>query len=264
MAVLIADDYAPVRTSLLALVESLGYEVLEAEDGEEALRIIADGGIDVLLLDLYMPRCDGIGVLEQLEPSGPKVIVVSAFQYISEGDLLQRFGNRITAILKKPVHPQTLLRYVESAVSSPPPPANGAGAGRAPLNRVEVVRAGYERFNDKDFEGTLRFFDEDAELYDAFLPGDIVRGKPAIFRLWQGRFGTAASVGAVLGDMFESGDDVVAVVSYQAYDPSAAHVGDPVIVVQRFTFRGDRVVRMESRILDEIPPQLKDMFLAAS
>jgi len=119
MTILVADDYAPVRESLVGLVESIGEEVLQAEDGDEALQIIELGGVDVLLLDLYMPRCDGMTVLERLDPARPPaVIVVSAFEYISRERLQARFGDRIAAILNKPLDPKDLMREVTTALSA--------------------------------------------------------------------------------------------------------------------------------------------------
>jgi DNA-binding NtrC family response regulator len=116
VTILVADDYEPVRTSLRAILESQAHDIVEAEDGAEALAIIRDGEVEVLLLDLYMPNCDGIEVLRQLDAPPPKVIVVSAFEYISTAEMLEEFGDKVFRFLSKSVRPDELLKAVADAL----------------------------------------------------------------------------------------------------------------------------------------------------
>lgn len=62
--VLVVDDDEPIRETVRGILEDVGYAVIEAGDGLEALeRMRADGAPRVVLLDLRMPRMDGGGVL---------------------------------------------------------------------------------------------------------------------------------------------------------------------------------------------------------
>jgi sigma-B regulation protein RsbU (phosphoserine phosphatase) len=65
--VLIVDDTVTNRRLLLAILRRQGYELLEAEDGESALRIARERHPDLLLLDIMMPRKDGYEVCEELK-----------------------------------------------------------------------------------------------------------------------------------------------------------------------------------------------------
>jgi len=65
--VLVVDDVAANRELLIAQLESLSYETREARDGVEALEAIADREPDLILLDVDMPRMDGIAVCKQLK-----------------------------------------------------------------------------------------------------------------------------------------------------------------------------------------------------
>ena len=78
--ILIADDEAEIRDLLRLYLEKEGYEILEAADGEEALRALQEyGDVAMLLLDIMMPKKDGFHVLKELrKKSNLPVIILSA------------------------------------------------------------------------------------------------------------------------------------------------------------------------------------------
>lgn len=77
--ILIADDEAEIREVLHLYLEQSGYQVLEAADGLETLRLLEKEGIDLLILDIMMPKVDGYHVLKKLrENSNIPVIILSA------------------------------------------------------------------------------------------------------------------------------------------------------------------------------------------
>ncbi|WP_458096143.1 SpoIIE family protein phosphatase [Roseomonas sp. WA12] len=81
VSILVVEDSSFNRLVLKKRLAELGYtRITEALDGVEGLAAIERGGFDVVLLDLEMPRLDGIGVLEALHARGaaPPVIVISA------------------------------------------------------------------------------------------------------------------------------------------------------------------------------------------
>lgn len=81
--VCIADDQTLVRQGIRSLLELTGEfaVVAEAHDGVDTLTVLATTEVDVLLLDLRMPRLDGIGVLAALAalPAGPPALVLTTF-----------------------------------------------------------------------------------------------------------------------------------------------------------------------------------------
>jgi CheY-like chemotaxis protein len=64
--VLVVDDKPSSRELIRAVLESSGYAVSEAGDGQEAVRIAQQIEPDAILLDLQMPALDGLGALERL------------------------------------------------------------------------------------------------------------------------------------------------------------------------------------------------------
>jgi CheY-like chemotaxis protein len=78
--VLVADDEEDVRFLLSRLLGDVGYEVLLAEDGLEALERIDGSKPDLMILDLMMPGLDGWGVMKRLEghPNPPLIVLLTA------------------------------------------------------------------------------------------------------------------------------------------------------------------------------------------
>ena len=79
--VLIADDSPSIRILLKDILEMGNHEIIgEAVDGAETIEKFAELNPDVLLLDLAMPKKDGLNVLKELHPKNPKmkVIVITA------------------------------------------------------------------------------------------------------------------------------------------------------------------------------------------
>lgn len=111
--VLVVDDDPSIRESLTEVLSSEGYRVLEAADGVEALRRIE--GLEercVVLLDLAMPRMNGLEVLSELsrrQSAGRlPVLVMSANAHPRELEFPQ-----VVALLRKPFELDELLRWVE-------------------------------------------------------------------------------------------------------------------------------------------------------
>jgi CheY-like chemotaxis protein len=65
--VLVVDDHAPIRMKMTLAVRNLGHDVEEAADGVTALARLAQGGIDMVLLDIVMPGMDGFEVLQAMK-----------------------------------------------------------------------------------------------------------------------------------------------------------------------------------------------------
>src|SRR5262245_9824419 len=111
--VLVVDDDPGIRESVTEVRSSEGYRVLEAHAGEEAL-VQLDGldGRCVVLLDLAMPRMNGLELLNELSRSGRSdrfpVVVMSANAHPRELEFPQ-----VVALLRKPFELDELLRWVE-------------------------------------------------------------------------------------------------------------------------------------------------------
>jgi DNA-binding NtrC family response regulator len=114
--VLIADDERNIRATLSRTFRLEGFETREAEDGERALALVRRGGIDLLVLDLSMPRRDGLEVLEALaaESEAPAVIVLTAHGSVEKAVRAVRLG--AFDFLQKPPSTEALLVSARNAL----------------------------------------------------------------------------------------------------------------------------------------------------
>jgi two-component system response regulator VanR len=112
--VLVVDDQQDLRETTAAILRSEGYVVVKAADGIEAMERLRWSEIDIMLLDLGLPRMDGPTLLENLEEP-PAVVVLSAFGEWSETEIRSRFTPTVVACLQKPVSPVRLLAATAAA-----------------------------------------------------------------------------------------------------------------------------------------------------
>lgn len=117
-AVLVVDDEASVRTSSADILRAAGYDVAEAADGLEALDVLRNQSVDAMVLDVRMPRCDGIAVVVALEHPPPIVMVTA---HVLQRDELDLLSGKVGALLTKPVPPPRLLEEVRHAVDGARP-----------------------------------------------------------------------------------------------------------------------------------------------
>lgn len=112
--ILIADDRPSSRELLRTVLERTGYEVIEAEDGEEAVSRARSRRPDLILLDLQMPRLDGYGVLEQLrrDPQMHAIPVLALTASAMQGDRERILAAGFTDYLAKPAGPEILRETV--------------------------------------------------------------------------------------------------------------------------------------------------------
>ena len=116
--VLIVDDEASLRTLVRANLEVDGIDVIEAVDGVEAMEMLKHDRPDLILLDIMMPRKDGLEVLEELAVDDTlKEIPVIMLTAKGEQEDLERgadLGAR--GHITKPFDPEQLVRTVKAAL----------------------------------------------------------------------------------------------------------------------------------------------------
>jgi diguanylate cyclase (GGDEF)-like protein len=116
--VFVADDSGLVRSMMRDHLMAAGYEVLEAEDGEEALTRIRATVPDVVLLDRDMPRLDGMGVLAamQADETTAAIPVVFVTGRATASDLAEGLNLGAHDYVRKPVEAAELVARVRSAL----------------------------------------------------------------------------------------------------------------------------------------------------
>jgi DNA-binding response OmpR family regulator len=114
--VLVADDDRDILQLVSFRLERADYEVVQANDGEEALRLVKELRPDLVVLDLMMPKLNGYEVIREIrrdeETKAIPVILLTA--RVQEADVARGFEAGADDYLKKPFSPQELRARVQA------------------------------------------------------------------------------------------------------------------------------------------------------
>jgi DNA-binding NtrC family response regulator len=75
--ILVADDDPGICRTLQIGLAKAGYEVIEARDGEEVTQLWREGGADLVIVDIYMPKKGGLQVIRELQSQSPSIPVIA-------------------------------------------------------------------------------------------------------------------------------------------------------------------------------------------
>ena len=114
--ILVVDDEARMRKLVKDFLSIKGYIVLEAQDGEEALKVFdANKDVKLILLDVMMPKMDGFEVLEAIRQYS-KVPVMMLTARSEERDELEGYKLGVDEYITKPFSPKILVARVEAVL----------------------------------------------------------------------------------------------------------------------------------------------------
>ena len=113
--ILIVDDESRMRKLIKDFLTAKGYKILETEDGEKALQVFEENSekIDLILLDVMMPKLDGWSVLRQIRQTS-KVPIIMLTARGEEQDELFGFELGVDEYISKPFSPKILVARVEA------------------------------------------------------------------------------------------------------------------------------------------------------
>lgn len=126
--ILVCDDDKEIVEAIEIYLQQEGYDILKAFDGEEALKILEAGEVDLLIIDVMMPRLDGIhATLKIREKSSIPIIMLSAKSEDSDKILGLNIG--ADDYLTKPFNPLELVARVKSQLRCYTKLGNAATSG---------------------------------------------------------------------------------------------------------------------------------------
>jgi len=113
-SILVVDDEAVIRDLCARALK--GYRVIQAGDGEEALRLFEKGGIDVILTDVMMPKLNGIELLRRLKEIEPTLVVIVMTGYAEKDIILNALRADADDFITKPLNLLQLKTAVDKAL----------------------------------------------------------------------------------------------------------------------------------------------------
>ena len=116
LRVVVAEDEGLIRMDVVATLEEAGYKVVgEGADGEEAIKLATELEPDLVVMDIKMPKLDGISAAEKIAELKIPVVLLTAF---SQTDLVARAAEAgAMAYVTKPFKPSDLLPAIQIALS---------------------------------------------------------------------------------------------------------------------------------------------------
>jgi two-component system response regulator CpxR len=129
--ILLADDDTELCEMLQEYLEAEGFEVEVAHDGDDALSQVGTGRADLIVLDVMMPRRNGLDVLRELRPTS----LIPVLMLTARGDDIDSIvGLELGAddYLAKPCNPRVLVARIRALLRRTVPPADGAALDGPP------------------------------------------------------------------------------------------------------------------------------------
>lgn len=177
--ILIVEDEPDIQELLCAYIQNAGYKTAAAGDGEEALRLFADGSFDLVLLDIMLPGINGFQVCERIRiQSQVPILMLTALD--GEAQQLRGLGLNADDYITKPFSMPVLLEKIRVILR------RSTGTGQEEILRyrdLSIIPDTREAILEgKPLELTAREFD----LLLTFLssPGRVFTREMLLSRLW--------------------------------------------------------------------------------
>jgi two-component system response regulator AtoC len=145
--ILIVDDELNMRLVLQAMLKKEGYAVTTASDGLEALKIMKDNPMDIVVTDLKMPKLDGMGLLEEVirgYPSTPVIIITAHGTIATAVDALKKGA---FDYITKPFEQDELKHVIQKAVKTRRLDQDEASLNPDDIDRYGIIGTG-ERMSE--------------------------------------------------------------------------------------------------------------------
>lgn len=179
MRILLAEDERSLSRAVVALLERSNYAVDAVYDGVEALEYLDSGNYDALILDIMMPRLDGLSVLKQLRQRGNPIPVLILTAKSEIDDKVEGLDSGANDYLTKPFSTRELLARLRAIT-------------RTQTSQVSsVLRFGNVALDQTSFElsspsGSYRLANKEYQMMELLLmnPGQTISTERFLEKIW--------------------------------------------------------------------------------
>jgi DNA-binding NtrC family response regulator len=112
MQILVIDDDAIIIKSCIRILESEGFGVSTSRNADEAPEIIRKGNFDLLLIDVKMPKRDGLSLVKEIRQDFPKLPIIVMSGYPTTETIADVVKSGATQFIAKPFKPDELIKLI--------------------------------------------------------------------------------------------------------------------------------------------------------
>lgn len=181
--VLAVEDDSAIRQGIVDALQFHGYRTLEAKTGPSGLQMATQADCDIVLLDLVLPGCDGLQVLEEVRRVRPALPVIILTARGEEADRVQGLRLGADDYVVKPFGVKELLARIEAVLRRSPERPAGTRLFEIPAGTVDLARCEV-RFSDGQ-RAELSERERDLFRHLAENPGRAVSREEILARVWR-------------------------------------------------------------------------------
>lgn len=180
MRILFAEDERSLSRAVTALLEKNNYSVDPVYDGEEALTYLESGNYDAVILDIMMPKLDGLEALRRLRQQGNPIPVLLLTAKSEVEDKVAGLDTGANDYLTKPFSTAELLARIRAMTRSQ---ASGQVTSRLTLGNITLDQATFELSSP---HGSFRLANKGFQMMELLLrnPRQIIPTERFVERIW--------------------------------------------------------------------------------
>ena len=178
MRILLAEDEKALAKAIVKIFEKNNYSADAVYDGEEALAYIESGNYDVAVLDIMMPKLDGISVLKKVRASGNRIPILMLTAKSEIEDRVLGLDSGANDYLPKPFDTRELLARIRAITRTKEETDTKLGFGNITLDRAT--------FELSSPTGSFRLANKEYQMMEYFLsnPRRIISAEQFMEKIW--------------------------------------------------------------------------------
>lgn len=178
MRILLAEDEKALAKAIVKIFEKNNYSADAVYDGEEALAYIESGNYDVAVLDIMMPKLDGISVLKKVRASGNRISILMLTAKSEIEDRVLGLDSGANDYLPKPFDTRELLARIRAITRTKEEADTKLGFGNITLDRAT--------FELSSPMGSFRLANKEYQMMEYFLsnPRRIISAEQFMEKIW--------------------------------------------------------------------------------
>ena len=179
MRILLAEDERSLSRALVALLERSNYSADAVYDGEEALAYLEGGNYDALILDIMMPKVDGLTVLRRLREQGNPIPVLLLTAKSEVSDKVLGLDTGANDYLTKPFSTQELMARIRAMTRT----QTGQVSSRITFGNITLDQATFELSSPT---GSFRLANKEYQMMDLLMctPRQLIPTERFLERIW--------------------------------------------------------------------------------